>query len=212
MVETAETLATGAGLLALLALVEILGRRRLPHDITRRLAHMGSGAEAATFPLYLHLRDALLLAVGFGLLLAWAWREGKLRSIHDVARPTVGATAFPLGLALAALISWSHPFAFAFAALVLALSDPAAAMIGGRRAMRRWSWPGGKTPAGTGAFMLVSFVLAVDFGLATSDPRPLAAVLVSGVLAAIEAPLLWGLDNLVVPVAAAVLGSTLLGL
>jgi dolichol kinase len=211
-VEIVAVLATGAGLVALFALTEALRRHGVQADITRRLAHMSSGGAAATFPLYLQLRDALLLALGFALLLAWTTHEGTLESIHGVSRPTIGGIAFPLGLALAAVVSWSHPYAFAFAVLVLALADPAAGMTGEWLGTNRWTWPGGKTWVGSLGFLLVTLGLAIAFGFAVGEPRPILALVASVVMSTIEAPLIWGMDNLAIPVAAGLLGTSLLGL
>lgn len=124
------TLATAAALLALFALTENAWHRGFPPDVTRRLAHVVGAGAAATFPIYLQLRNVLVLAAGFTAFLTYTWLRGSLVSIHGVTRPSAGAALFPAGLGLAALAAWDHPAAFAFAALVLAFADPAAALVG----------------------------------------------------------------------------------
>ncbi len=208
-----RTLATAAALLALFSLTEHARHRGLSSVVTRRLAHAVGAGAAATFPLYLQLRDVLLLSAAFAAFLAYTWLRGSLLSIHGVTRLSVGAPLFPLGLGLAALASWYHPGAFAFASLVLALADPAAAVVGQRLPRPGWRVAGGKkTAGGSLALFSVSLTLGTIFAAASGGPRLLATVVVSAVLTVIEGSLGYGLDNLLLPPAAAMLGQTLLGL
>jgi dolichol kinase len=213
-VEWLLTLLTAAGLLLLFGISEELLRRRLlPPEKTRRMVHsLGAGA-CATFPLYLRLRDVLLLAGAFTIFLTLTWRRHGLRSIHAVDRPTAGALVFPAGLALAALAVWSHPRAFAFGALVLALGDPAAAIVGTTIGGPGWHVAGGrKTFAGSVALWLVVLLLAIVFGSLSGELRPSDAIAAATVLATVEGTIGYGLDNLPLPIVAAVLGELLLGL
>jgi dolichol kinase len=212
-VEWVLTIATAAALALLFAATEIARRHGLPAETTRRGAHvLGAGAVAA-FPLYLRLRDGLLLAAAAGTFLTYTWVRSRLPSIHAVGRPSAGAPLFPIGFAVAALVVWGHPIAFAFAALVLALADPAAAIAGERIGSPAWRVAGGrKSLSGSAAFFTVSLALGMVAGVASGDPRPPAAVVVAGILTLIEGSLGYGLDNLPLPVVTAVLGETLLGL
>jgi dolichol kinase len=215
--EPVWTLATGAAFCGLFMLTEAARHNGWPAETTRRVAHAVGAAFAATFPWFLHLRDVVLLAVGFTLYLSWTWMRGSLRSVHDVARPTVGALVFPAGLLFAALVTWTHPLALAFAALVLAFGDTAAAMVGSRRAgvsaPRMYRVSGGtKTVRGSAAMFAVTLALALGFGALVGDPRPLAALIVAAALTVIEGSLGYGLDNLPLPLAAGLLAESLLGL
>lgn len=207
------TLATAAAVFVLFAVSESFAHRGVSAESTRQFEHVVGAGTAATFPLYLQLRDVLLLAWVFTLFLSYTWLRGSLRSIHGVARPSLGALLFPIGLALAALAAWGHPGAFAFAALVLALADPAAARVGTRVTGIEWRVTGGKkSVSGSLAFFLVSVVLVAIFGVASGELRPLTAIAVAATLTMIEGSLGYGLDNVPLPLGAALLGETLLGL
>src|ERR1700716_797015 len=114
-------LGTTLALLGLLAVSEFAGRHGLRAETTRRLVHIAGAGTTALFPLYLRLDEVVALAIVFTLVLTWTRVRGSLASVHAVARPTVGAILFPAGLVLAAVITWSHPPAFSYAALMLAL-------------------------------------------------------------------------------------------
>ncbi|GAC1630957.1 MAG: hypothetical protein NVS4B2_14560 [Chloroflexota bacterium] len=206
------TLATAIGLLGLFVVSEAAGHRGLSTGVTRRLTHVSGGVAAAAFPFYLHLRDVLLLAATFSAFLVVTWGRDGLKSVHAVDRPTLGALVFPLGLALAALVSWPHPRAFVFAALVLALADTAAGAGGHGHGSTVWSVPGGtKSLRGSFFFCVVSCALASALSLTAVNGRPLAVVCAGVLLTVIEGALGYGLDNLAVPPVAAVVSETLLG-
>lgn len=204
---------TAAALLGLFAVAQRFWRRGASTEATRLGVHVAGASAAATFPLYLALPDVVFLGMSFTGFLAVTWARGWIRSVHGVRRPTVGALVFPGGLTGAALLTWSHPAAYSFGALVLALADPAAHLIG--HDMRSWSWsvPGGtKSTAGSVAFFAVALILACLFGRAWGTTALFPVVLVCFLLTALEGALGYGLDNLPVPIAAAMLGQYALGL
>ncbi len=162
--------------------------------------------------LYLHLGDSFLclffpLAVLFLLLeflrlqmaVAGEWHLrlfGPLLRPGEYDRPS-GACYFVLGAALTILL---FPGDIAISALlVLALSDPAAAIIGRRYGRRRIF---GKTLAGSLAFFLSAwFVLAIYFG---DNPfRQLPAALLGTVAEALPLPFN---DNLTIPLTVGLVG------
>ncbi len=207
------TVATGASLVTLFAAAEAARQRGFRADTTRRLAHTIGACTAAVFPLYLQLRDVLLLAALSTAFLTATWLHGALGSIHAVGRPTIGALVFPVGLALAAVVAWPHPRAFAFAALVLALGDPAAAIAGERSRGAGWNVAGGrKTVCGSLAFFTVASLLGFVFRAFSGETRMMDTLTAAAVLTVLEGCLGYGLDNLLVPVTAALLGEKLLGL
>ena len=200
-------LVTALALLGLFAVSEFAGRHGRPAETTRRLVHIAGAGTTALFPLYLHLNEVVALGIVFTLFLTWTRVRGSLRSVHAVARPTLGAILFPIGLVVAALITWSHPPTFSYAALMLALPDPAAALVGRRFAGVRWRIPGGeKSLLGSLAFFAVAFMIGIVFVLATGNGSILAVAAVALVITGVEAALGYGLDNLFIPVIAGVLG------
>ena len=207
------TLATATALFVLFCTSEAALHRGVRAEVTRRLAHVVGAGTVATFPLYLQLRDVLLLAAGFTLFLTYTWIRGSLRSIHAVVRPSIGAPLLPIGLWFAALAAWGHPGAFAFAALVLACADPAAATVGNLVTSPGWRVIGGKKSlSGSLIVFIVSVALATMFRLASGDMLSLKVFAAAGILTLIEGSLGYGLDNVLLPLTAAILGETLLGL
>jgi phytol kinase len=200
-------LGTAFALLGLFAVSEFARRRGLPTETTRRLVHIAGAGTTALFPFYLRLSEVVALAVVFTLFLTWTRFRGSLKSVHAVARPTVGAILFPVGLVLAAVTVWSHPAAFSYAALMLALPDPAAAVFGQRFGRLRWRIPGGeKSLYGSATFLALAFAIGMGFALAAGNGSILAVAAAAAVVTAVEAALGYGLDNLFIPVLAGLLG------
>ena len=164
-------------------------------------------------PLFLRLSELLALALFFTGLLTWTRARHLLKSVHGIDRATIGALVFPIGLLIAVVIGWGHPGAIAFAALVLGLADPAAAIIGKR--LKSVGWPvigGHKSVAGTLSFAMVAAAIGLLIGVGLGDVRWLAVAGAAAVLAAIEGSLGYGLDNIPVPAVASALGIAWLGL
>lgn len=198
---------TAAALLGLFAVSEYAGRYGLPAETTRRLVHITGAGATALFPLYLRLSEVIALAIAFTLFLGWTRLRGSLKSVHAVARPTLGAVVFPIGLLLAAVAVWPHPPAFSYAALMLAFADPAASILGQRFGSLSWPVAGGrKSVIGSVAFFAVAFGLGTVFALAAGNGAILAVAGVAAALTAAEATLGYGLDNLLIPVLAGLLG------
>ena len=197
----------------LLAAVEIGFRRGLGPETTRHVAHVVGAASVAVLPLFLRLSELVVLAAFFTALLTWTRVRHLLGSIHGINRVTVGALVFPAGLLLAVLIGWQHPGAIAYAALVLAIADPAAAVVGARFNSVGWPVLGGhKSAAGSLAFAAVAIAIGLVIGVEAGDVRLVAALGAALVLAFIEGSLGYGLDNVPVPAVASLLGVTWLGL
>ena len=206
-------LGTAVALFGLFALSELARQRGLKAETTRRFVHVVGAGTTALFPFYLHLSEVVVLAVAFTLFLGWTRVRGSLKSVHAVDRPTLGAIVFPIGLLLAAIAVWSHPAAFSFAALVLAFADPAASLVGKRLNRLSWPVPGGrKSVFGSLAFFATAFVIGTAFASAAGIGAVPAAVAVAAVLTVVEATLGFGLDNLVIPLVAGLLGEQWLSL
>ncbi len=131
----------------------------------------------------------------------------SLLSVHAVARPTMGAVVFPIGLLVAAVVLWPHPLAFSYAALMLAGPDAAAGIVGQRVAGVTWTVPGGeKSALGSLTFFVVAFALGIAFALATGSGAIAGAAAMALAVTAVEAVLSYGLDNLFIPAVAGLLG------
>src|SRR3989442_15651356 len=101
-------LLTAAAQACILGAVELLGRRGLGPEQTRRLAHVAGAASVAVLPLFLTLAELAVLAAFFTGLLAWTRERRQLDSVHAVRRPTLGALVFPAGLFAGAWVGGGH--------------------------------------------------------------------------------------------------------
>jgi dolichol kinase len=205
-------LLTGTGQACILGAIELLGRRGLGPEQTRRLAHVAGASSVAVLPRFLTLTELGALAVFFTGLLAWTRRRQQLPSVHGVSRRTVGALVLPAGLFLGAWVGWGHPLAIAYAALVLALGDPFAAWAGERIRGPGWNVMGGsKTVVGTAAFVLVTALVGAALTGLSFGRLPVVATAALA-LAAVEGSMGYGLDNLPLPPVASLLAISWLGL
>jgi hypothetical protein len=197
---------------ALFASAEVLRRRGVSTAATRRYTHTAGATIASLLPAFLSLAEYLGLALVVAAVLWWTRTRGKLRSVHGVERPTLGAALFPLGLALAAVIGWEQPAAYGLGAMTFALADPAAAMIGDRVRSWRWAvWRGTKSLGGSLTFVGVTLLIGVL--AAAGWPVGVGAILAAAIfLALVEGSLGFGLDNLALPPLAVLTWRAVLGL
>lgn len=196
---------------ALFGSAELLRRRGVGANATRRYTHAAGASVAALLPALLSLAETVALGGAVAAMLAWTHRHGLLRSVHGVQRPTLGAALFPLGLALAAIVGWAQPASYVLGTLTFAIADPAAATVGERIGSQRWAvWRGTKSLSGSLAFVGVTLLT----GLVASlwGPLGLVAILaVAVILGVIEGMLGFGLDNLVLPPVAVLAWRAVLG-
>lgn len=203
----AGTSVLAAGTLALLGLVELVERRlRPPPEIPRKLAHIGAGLIACCAPLVITTHWAMLfLTATFACFLLTARRLGVLRSLHPGGRAGAGDLVYPAGLYAAFVLADGNALLFQLSVLVLALADPAAALVGRRFGRLRYrvagvtrSLEGSLAFAGT-AFAVTALALAAS-GQLGAAALFLCASAVAVIVASVEAISPPGLDNLAVPV------------
>lgn len=192
------------GLLAVLAVIvlgsEVLARTtRLPLELTRKLTHILAGTAVALAAFVMPHVYLVIISVMFIAVIAFSRSRGLFRSIHDAERGGLGELWYPLGILLAALL-FSEPPVFAYAVLVLAVSDGLAGLVGklfGKTKVGFISEP--KTYLGSAVF-------AVSAALLSLTVLPPQYALPAGLyLALIELLGFRGLDNLVLPLAAGVI-------
>ena len=184
---------------------EMLRRKRaVEGETTRRLVHVVGSLLAIPLPVLLGRPLGITVAVAFAAVQAWSRHRRLLMSVHGVDRATYGEIAFPLGIALVAVLA--DTFAqYAFGVLVLGLADPAAGIVGQRLGRPMPRWPAAKSLAGSAAFLAVTVLLAAVFARSAIDVpvRPLALLASGLVVTAVESVIGLGLDNLAVPSVAA---------
>jgi phytol kinase len=211
-VHPAELAAVVALVGALFASAEILRSRGVSSNTTRRYTHATGGMIAAVLPALLSLGEYLGLALGVAAVLALTRARGFLGSVHGVDRPTLGATLFPLGLAIAATLSWSHPASYGLGVMTFALADPAAAAVGERVGGPRWAvWRGTKSVAGALTFVGITLVIGLVAAVGAAPLGLVAMVAVALILGAIEGLFGFGLDNLALPPVAVLAWRAVLG-
>jgi dolichol kinase len=181
---------------------ELLRRRGVGAETTRRLVHVVGSLLALPLPILVGVRPGVVMAVGLAGLLALSRRRGVLGSVNDVERTTVGAVVFPLGIALVAVVASDYA-QYCFGVLVLGFADAAAGWVGARTGHPLRGWPTSKSVAGSTAFFVVTLTLAVAFRIALGGDLTLVLVPSALAVTVVEALLARGWDDLAVPSAAA---------
>jgi phytol kinase len=214
-------LAALAGLLVVLSLYKRLASPRPHPELLRKLLHVGMGLVTLSFP---WLFDSawpiiVLVVLSIGLLLSLRLveqlRESVGQVVGGVQRSSPGEVYFPLGMALLwGLYLYGEGdrpdrrlLCYIIPALLLALSDALAALVGVWYGQLRYETPDGtKTHEGSLAFFFCSFLcvhvpllLMTDVGRAETL---LIAILLALMMTLFEAIAWSGLDNLVLPVLA----------
>lgn len=202
-----NTLVLAACFLALFGLAELLYHRlKVKVELSRKIVHVGTGLLTLLFPLMLsnHL-FVLLLCGSFAILLICSLRFKFLPSINAIERKSVGSIAYPVsvyGCYLAYDYFGETYFYFYLPILILAISDPLAALAGKK-------WPIGKykighetkTLMGSSMFFLSALLLVLVFFKPSdaSGNTGLTRVLISLVATASEALSRKGFDNISIP-------------
>lgn len=184
---------------------------RLEAEKTRKIAHFGSGLTVLALPWLLRSAwTVLLLSCGFVLLLAGTRRAGLLPSVHAVPRRSRGAHYYPLSILVVFLISQGDPLLYLVPILILALCDPAAALVG--QELGTFSYrveaDSSRTVEGSATFFALAYLISlVGLGLAGPEDLTFPSLLlvplcVAVVATGVEAICTGGADNLFVPYAA----------
>ncbi len=202
-------------LLALTSAILIVGvetvKRRfsLPTALTRRVIHAGTSIVATIAPLFISREEIIVVSIVFAAALLAGHRSRFFSAIHAVTRSTFGEVYLPLGVAIAALIFLpDNRSAFQFGVLVMGIADPLAGLIGEQFGTRRNQLlNNSKSLEGSLAFFISSLILTLLFA---SSGTPISSIiLIPIVLTFVEHLLVYGLDNLALPIVAAYLIQTL---
>jgi len=188
----------------IIAGVEILKRKySLPTFLTRRITHIGTAIVAGIAPLFVTRNELVIVCMIFAVVLLLGRRSGLFSAIHSVERHTFGEVYLPLGVAATALLFLpQNLLAFQFGIFIMGISDALAGLVGevfGKHSVTIFG--NRKTLEGSVAFFISSLLLTILF-------NPLwgyQLVLFPLVLTIVEILLVFGLDNLLLPVVAAYL-------
>jgi dolichol kinase len=140
-------------------------------------------------------------------LLLWGTRRaGILLSVHGVTRKSAGGLFYPMAVVILFAIAHDQRVVYLISALVLIVSDTAAALLGSVYGRTRYhveqDW---RSIEGSTVFFLVTFLLVqLPLLLMTGTDRAvcvLVAIQVALVITLFEGVSLYGVDNLLVPLA-----------
>jgi dolichol kinase len=136
-------------------------------ESTRKWVHFGTGILTFLFPVMLSNHGwVLLLCSSFAILLTLSMKFNFLKSINGVDRITWGSLCFPLSvyLCFVAYQMQHNTLYFYLPMLILAVSDPMAALVGKATQWRPYTVFGQiKTLGGSLAFFTTTFILGVIF-------------------------------------------------
>lgn len=186
---------------ALIAGIEFFKRRfSLPTLYTRRIIHIGTAVVAGIAPLFVTKDELIVVSIIFAVLLLAGHFSSLLSAIHDVERKTFGDVYLPLSIALSAqLFLPSHLMAFQFGIFIMGISDPLAGLVGEKFGKHIFTiWGIRKSLEGSLAFFVSALILLFLF----APNSGYLLILIPTVLTLIEFLLVYGLDNLALPIVA----------
>jgi phytol kinase len=200
------------GLLLLLIFNEMIYRRLgLTGEITRKFAHFTATLSTISFPfLFTDHWYVFALAVIFFTILLFSRKTRYLDSINKIDRVSAGSYLLPVSIYITFLISslMEDKLLFILPILVLAISDPAAGLLGVNvkrfnHRIRIFSRDLHKTWLGSAAFFISSFfisILTLYYTRLQFDTVTLAvSISVAIVSTIIEMFSTRGYDNLFIP-------------
>ncbi len=216
-----DALAVGlsfAYVFAMLGLAEGLRRRRrYSVDFTRKFIHIAVGMWAyGTVLLFRSRTWAVVPPLAFVGINALSYRLGLFRAMETGQKGHFGTLYFPLAFAVLIWILWGRPDLLVASLMPMTWGDALAAVVGRRIGRRRYEVAGStRSLEGSVAMFLVSWAATLPplilLGRAALAP-PVgglaavgAAVAVALGVTLVEAFSPWGLDNLTVPAASALL-------
>ncbi len=179
----------------------------LKGDVPRKIIHISSGVLISFLPYYLSRTEGVVLAIVFALVLLVTKHSGFFSSIHAVERHTLGEIYFPLSVGLCAVLFLPDEIRlFQFGVLVLALSDGLAALVGEKWGRHKIRILGNtKSFEGSAMFFISTYILTCFFFPPAYPLLFLVPLIPALLLTLLELVLVFGLDNLFLPLAAAYL-------
>jgi dolichol kinase len=171
-------------------------------EILRKLPHILIGITLTVSPLFLTKVDIIILSIILFLGVLVTKHTPFITSIFSIKRVTFGLFATPLALGIMAFL-WlpENIISFVFGMLVLTFSDSLAALFG--RFYGRVKIPySSKTYIGSISFFITTFI--ITFFLSDKVNVPVF-ILIASILTGLEVLLIFGLDNLFLPIMASFL-------
>lgn len=200
------------GISLLLVFNELNYRRlQIKGEITRKFAHFAATLAVIPFPyIFTSHWYVLVLASVFFAVLLFTQIYKQLNSIHNIQRQSIGSYLLPVSIYTTFLISdlTGNKFLFILPMLILAISDPAAAILGinikkGNGRIKICGHKLQKTWLGSGTFLVSSFVIsliALFFSRGIFDLKSFWLALLIAFVGTLAELFSWkGSDNLSIP-------------
>jgi dolichol kinase len=209
------------GVLAIAEILRRVGQR--PVDVTRKFVHVGVGMwVVGTVAFFENWQFAIIPPATFVVVNAISYWRGTFRSMEGEERENPGTIYFPIAFGAMIYLYWDQPTLLVASLMPLTWGDAMAAAVGrrwgeytftvgrhtrsleGSAAMLFWSW-------------VTTFLALLVMPYVLAEPRVewLLALIYAGAIALgctlVEALSPWGIDNLTVPAAAAVMLNFLFG-
>lgn len=190
--------------IVLFLIIDILQKRVfITINWSRRATHILSGVVSFFLPVYLTRMQVVFISFSFVLVLA-ASKWMKMLSMHNTSRKTWGEILYPLAIALMALLFLPESIkAYQFGILVLAFADAFAGIVG--EWLNYKPMQIGKHIKSLGGCITFFIVfLIISFGSFGFHSHLIIPILLGGLIfTAMEFFLVYGFDNLIIPIAAA---------
>jgi len=178
---------------------------KLNAEWSRKIAHIGSGLIALTYPDYIENHWVVFaLSLSFTMILYASKKLNLFPSIFEVARKSYGELFFVWTTWLLFLLYQytGEVIYFYLPFSVVVFADPLAALIGQRIPLRKYKIVGNnKSFGGSLAFFIVAFLLSYYFfnKTAVSGDVLILSFLHAALLTFVEAISTKGTDNLTIP-------------
>lgn len=172
---------------------------------SRKATHILSGIVVVFFPEFLSSAEIYALTIFFFFfLLVSKWKN--ILTLHDVSRTTYGELIYPLSiLLLNYLFLPNDDYAFKIGILILAFSDGLAGWIGEKLDYKPIFIFQHKKSIGGSMIFFISTFLIFTFFFGISLELILPILTVSLALTILEFFVIFGFDNLVIPIVAGIL-------
>lgn len=189
---------------------------RIKVEYTRKFIHIITGIIALFFPIFIKQPlDLLILCGSFAILLVCTIKYDLLKSVNRIDRKSRGSILYPVAVVTCYMFQYYRGtyIYFFIPILILALADPAAAIIGkkypyGKYALKNLT----KTVSGSTSFFIIALIISVVSLNLKLDMYIYDSLWIGLLIAASttlgEAVSIKGYDNIVIPLCA--IGSLLI--
>ncbi len=205
------------GWLLLIISTSLLSKRFLPEEkeLSRKIVHIGSGPILIVAYLYQLPYDLIFpLSCIITFTLFINNRLNLIRSLENIDRKSFGTTAYWLSTSILLFFFWSNnPSAVIAGILMMALGDGFAGLIG--RKINSPSWKildQKKSLVGTLVMFITGFIILLSINqlMNTAYLSTLDIFIITSIAVLLEQLSFYGIDNLTVPIAVALIWNWLL--